>query len=100
MRTFRLRRTSYNGDPALYADQGGHVHQRSSTRQPSDGWILGAFASLTKALKSGKFSDFENIIMGGTRTLNGPQGGLCFDLEGSGWCAVRAASGATRATNG
>jgi hypothetical protein len=32
-------------------------------------------------LASGAFSDFEKVIMGGTRGMNGPQGGLCFDLE-------------------
>ena len=32
-------------------------------------------------MNSGKFSDFQKIIVGGTRTLNGPQGGLAFDLE-------------------
>jgi hypothetical protein len=31
-------------------------------------------------LNSGEFSDFEKIIMGGTRTLNGPQAGLAFCL--------------------
>jgi hypothetical protein len=42
---------------------------------------LNAFATFTTALASGRFSDFENITVGGTRTLNGPQGGLAFDLE-------------------
>jgi len=69
-----------NGDPALYADQGGTY----TKGLPHDGVgrvNLDAFATFTKALKSGKFSDFQNIITGGTRTLNGPQGGLCYDLE-------------------
>jgi hypothetical protein len=70
-----------NGDPALYADQGG-TYTKGLPHDSVGRVDLGAFASLTKALKSGKFSDFENIVMGGTRTLNGPQGGLCFDLEG------------------
>lgn len=43
---------------------------------------LAAFASFKKALRSGRFADFEAIKVGGTRTLNGPQGGLTFDLEG------------------
>jgi len=42
---------------------------------------LNAFASFKAALASRKFSDFENMIMGGTRTMNGPQGGLAFDLD-------------------
>jgi hypothetical protein len=47
-----------------------------------------AWTSFTKALGSGKFSDFENIIMGNpggtnfTATLNGPQGAFAYDLEG------------------
>jgi hypothetical protein len=32
-------------------------------------------------LNSGNSADFEKIALGGTRTLNGPQGGLAFDLE-------------------
>jgi hypothetical protein len=42
-----------------------------------------AYASFTKALASGNPADFENIIVGGTRTLNGPQGGLAYTLEGT-----------------
>src|SRR5207244_13571178 len=44
---------------------------------------LQAFQSFKTALNSGNPADFENIIMGGPRTLNGPQGGLAFGLEGS-----------------
>src|SRR5271157_594961 len=49
----------------------------------SAGWL-----SLVYALKTGRFSDFENILVGNpgstnfTGTLNGPQGALAFDLEG------------------
>ena len=69
-----------NGDTALYADKGGTytkglAHDAFGRVEPN------SFASFTKALNSGKFSDFENIIVGGTRTQNGPQGGLAFDLE-------------------
>ena len=69
-----------NGDNALYADKGGTFtkalpHDDFGRVDPT------AFASYTKALNSGKFSDFQNVIMGGTGTLNGPQGGLCFSLE-------------------
>jgi hypothetical protein len=42
---------------------------------------LTAYGTFKSALASGKFLDFENIIMGGARTLNGPQGGLAFDLD-------------------
>ena len=41
-----------------------------------------AWRSFKKALSSGKNSDFEAIILGGTRTLNGPQGAYAFDLVG------------------
>jgi hypothetical protein len=69
-----------NGDINLYADRAGAFtktlpHDASGRVDP------GAFESFQTALTSGKFEDFEKITMGGTRTLNGPQGGLAFDLE-------------------
>jgi hypothetical protein len=69
-----------NGDTALYADKGGTYtktlpHNAYGRVNPE------AFETFAAALKSGRSSDFEKIIMGGTRTLNGPQGGLAFDLE-------------------
>jgi hypothetical protein len=69
-----------NGDTARYPDKGGTYtkglpHDSFGRVAPS------AFESFRDALTSGRFSDFENMIMGGTRTLNGPQGGLAFDLE-------------------
>ena len=69
-----------NGDRDLYPDRGGTYtkglpHDAFGRVDPN------AFATFATALKTGKSSDFEKIIMGGTRTLNGPQGGLCFDLE-------------------
>ena len=44
---------------------------------------LNAYASFKKALNSGRFEDWENIIIGGTRTQNGPMGSYAFALEGS-----------------
>ncbi len=44
---------------------------------------LNAFATMLTALNSGDPDDFEKITMGGARTLNGPQGGFAFDLEGT-----------------
>src|SRR5271157_1225011 len=47
-----------------------------------------AWQSLVYALQTGRFSDFEKILVGNpggtnfTATLNGPQGALAFDLEG------------------
>src|SRR5208337_5617737 len=69
-----------NGDTALYADKGG-TYTKGLPHDNFGRVDLNAFASFTNALKSGKFSDFEQIIVGGTRTQNGPQGGLAFDLE-------------------
>jgi hypothetical protein len=69
-----------NGDEARYADKAGTF----TKALPHDAYgrvNLAAYASLKTALGSGKFSDFEDIILGGTRRLNGPQGGLAFDLE-------------------
>jgi len=69
-----------NGDNALYADKGG-TYTKGLPHDSVGRVDLSAFATFTKALRTGKFSDFEKIIMGGTRTLNGPQGGLCYNLE-------------------
>ncbi|MGH9763435.1 MAG: hypothetical protein ACREAC_21600, partial [Blastocatellia bacterium] len=69
-----------NGDEALYSDKGGTYtkglpHDSFGRVDPT------AYSSFKTALASGKFSDFEKVIPGGTRTQNGPQGGLTFDLE-------------------
>ena len=69
-----------NGDTALYADKGG-TYTKGLPHDNFGRVDLQAFATFTNALNSGEFSDFEKIIVGGTRTLNGPQGGLAFDLE-------------------
>ena len=69
-----------NGDQSLYLDQGG-TYTKGLPHDDFGRVNLTAFASFRKALNSGRFSDFQNIIVGGTRTLNGPQGGLAFDLE-------------------
>ena len=70
-----------NGDDARYPDKGGTFtkglpHDNFGRVEPA------AYTSLKTAMATGRFSDFERIVMGGTRTLNGPQGGLAFDLEG------------------
>jgi hypothetical protein len=69
-----------NGDETLYPDQAG-TYTKGLPHDSFGRVDLNAFASFKKALKSGEFSDFEDITIGGTRTLNDPQGGLCFDLE-------------------
>jgi hypothetical protein len=69
-----------NGDINLYPDKGGSYtkalpHDSYGRVDPA------AFATLMTALKSGEPSDFEAIVMGGTRTLNGPQGAFAFELD-------------------
>ncbi|MGC1323395.1 MAG: hypothetical protein WA849_14545, partial [Candidatus Udaeobacter sp.] len=71
-----------NGDEERYPDKCGTYTK--GILQDGIGLVnLNAFQSFKRALNSGNPSDFENIVMGGTRTLNGPQGGLAFGLEGS-----------------
>ena len=82
LRTHSLgpRLTSTTAIPPLYADKGG-TYTKGLPHDNFGRVDLQAFATFTKALNSGEFSDFEKIIVGGTRTHNGPQGGLAFDLE-------------------
>ncbi len=68
-----------NGDDALYPDKGG-TYTKGLPHDSFGRVNLAAYATFKTALASGRFSDFENIAMGGTRTLNGPQAGLAFDL--------------------
>jgi hypothetical protein len=69
-----------NGDDALYPDKAGTFTK--GLPHDSFGRVgLTAYMTFKTALATGRFSDFEHIIVGGTRTLNGPQGGLAFDLE-------------------
>ena len=69
-----------NGDEARYADKGG-TYTKALPHDSFGRVELNAYQTFKTALNSGEFSDFQNIIMGGTRTLNGPQGGLAFCLE-------------------
>ena len=69
-----------NGDEALYSDKCGTYTK--GILQRAIGLVdLAAYQSFRKALDNGNPADFEAIILGGPRTLNGPQGGLAFDLE-------------------
>src|SRR5215469_8232571 len=68
-----------NGDEARYADKGG-TYTKGLPHDNFGRVELTAYQTFKAALNSGEFSDFQNIIMGGTRTLNGPQGGLAFCL--------------------
>jgi hypothetical protein len=70
-----------NGDENRYSD---HSASYSKGLLQDDIGVVNpaAWSSFKKALKSGKNSDFEAIIIGGTRTQNGPQGSYCYDMEG------------------
>jgi hypothetical protein len=69
-----------NGDEQRYLD---HSASYSKGLLQDDIGVVNraAWRSFKKALGSGRNSDFEAIIMGGTHTLNGPQGSYAFDLE-------------------
>jgi len=69
-----------NGDMARYPDKGG-TYTKGLPHDSFGRVDLSAYASFQMALASGSFPDFEKIIMGGTKTFNGPEGGLAFDLE-------------------
>lgn len=71
-----------NGDEDRYSDKSASY---SKCLLQDDIGIVNpvAWKSFKKALNSGKNTDFEAIILGGTRTLNGPQGAYAFDLIGS-----------------
>ena len=71
-----------NGDEQRYGDKSGTYTK--GLLQDGIGLVnLNAYASFKKALNSGRFEDWENIIIGGTRTQNGPMGSYAFCLEGS-----------------
>jgi len=76
-----------NGDAARFTDNSGNwskalMHDALGVPNAQ------SYGSLLYALSTGRFQDFENIIVGTpsgtwfTSTLNGPQGCLAFDLEG------------------
>jgi hypothetical protein len=69
-----------NGDEARYADKGA-TYTKGLPHDSFGRVDLHAYQTFKRALNSGEFSDFQNIVMGGTRTLNGPQAGLAFCLE-------------------
>ena len=73
-----------NGDEALYPDKSGTYTK--GILQTGVGLVdLAAYQTFKTALDSGNPADFENIALGGPRTLNGPQGGLAFPLECLDW---------------
>jgi hypothetical protein len=76
-----------NGDSARFTDFSGSWSKclrHDALGIPNSA----AYLSLTNALATGRFSDFERILVGNaggtnvTGTLNGPQSALAYDLEG------------------
>lgn len=69
-----------NGDEQRYSDHSGSY---SKPLLQDDVCLVNqaAWESFKKALNSGKMSDFEAVIIGGTGTLNGPQSSYSYDLE-------------------
>jgi hypothetical protein len=69
-----------NGDEQRYAD---HSASYSKGLLQDDIGVVNpaAWTSFKKALASGLNSDFEAMIMGGTKTMNGPQGSYAYDIE-------------------
>jgi hypothetical protein len=70
-----------NGDEQRYSDKSasytkGLLQNDIGVVNPA-AWI-----SFKKALQSGSMADWEAIIIGGTRTQNGPQAAYAFDLQG------------------
>ena len=70
-----------NGDEARYPDKSA-TYTKGLLQDDIGVVNLAAYQSFKKALKSGLNSDFEAMIIGGTRTQNGPQGSYAFDMEG------------------
>jgi hypothetical protein len=69
-----------NGDEARYDDKSGTYTK--GVLQVGIGLVdPGAYTTFKAALSSGAPADFEKIILGGPRTLNGPQAGLAFYLD-------------------
>ncbi|MBO0806260.1 MAG: hypothetical protein J2P25_24695 [Nocardiopsaceae bacterium] len=69
-----------NGDEVRYGDKSGTytkgvLQSRIGVVDPA------AYQSFKAALASGDPGDFEKIVLGGPRTLNGPQAGLAFFLD-------------------
>ncbi len=71
-----------NGDETRYPDKSG-TYSKGLLQDGYGRVNLNAFNSLRAALNSGDPALFEKIVIGGTRTQNGPQGALAFGLQGT-----------------
>jgi hypothetical protein len=71
-----------NGDEERYSDKSGTYSK--GLLQDGIGLVNpAAYRSLRRAINSGRFEDWEDIVTGGTRTENGPMGSYAFTLEGT-----------------
>jgi hypothetical protein len=70
-----------NGDEQRYPDKSA-TYTKGLLQDDIGVVNPAAYQSLKTAIKSGKMSDWEALIIGGTRTQNGPQGAYAFDTEG------------------
>ena len=69
-----------NGDNALHDKCGTYT---KCVKQASPGKVdLGAYGKFETAISTGQFSDFENVPLGGSRTLNGPMGAYAYNFVG------------------
>lgn len=69
-----------NGDEARYPDKSGTYTK--GVLQSGIGIVdPAAYKKFKHALSTGAQADFNNIPLGGPRTLNGPEGGLAFYLD-------------------
>jgi hypothetical protein len=71
-----------NGDEQRYPDKSG-TYTKGLLQDGYGRVNIPAYQSLKHAFATGNPADFENIIIGGTRTQNGPQGALAFGLIGT-----------------
>jgi hypothetical protein len=70
-----------NGDEARYPDKSGTYTK--GILQNGIGLVnQPAFQTFRHAINTGTFAAFESVILGGTRTLNGPLAGNAFSMEG------------------
>ena len=70
-----------NGDEQRYPDKSA-TYTKGLLQDDIGVVNPAAYRSFKTALKSGRMSDWEALIIGGTRTQNGPQGAYAFDMEG------------------
>ncbi len=71
-----------NGDEERYPDKIGTFTK--CVRQDDPGLVnIPAYKIFRHATETGKFADYEKVPLGGSRTLNGPEGSYVFAFEGT-----------------